>query len=206
MGGELTDPSSSSLPPVRDLPLYAILRTSTGFDHWPGEAHEVWEADYHPALRGWESNVLDAGDVRRDAARRIQRAFFLTAGKNNRLLDKTLGIPSGFPCGRTLSQRVFCLPAARRPGDDQPADQRVAHLRTGRIFSPSPMRSAVWIPTGGSSFSTQDGGTICTGLLRSCARDDGHLRMTMRSRGLMPSPATARSRSVTKILSTAPSR
>jgi hypothetical protein len=89
-GGELNRPvfivgaprSGTSL-------LYAILRTSTAFDHWPGEAHEVWEADYHPALREWESNVLDAGDVRPDAARRIQRAFFLTAGKNKRLLDKT---------------------------------------------------------------------------------------------------------------------
>jgi hypothetical protein len=69
--------------------LYAILRTSAAFDHWPGEAHEVWEADYHPALREWESNVLDAGDVRPDAARRIRRSFFLTAGKNKRLLDKT---------------------------------------------------------------------------------------------------------------------
>ena len=90
LGGELTRPvfivgaprSGTSL-------LYAILRTSMHFDHWPGEAHEVWEADYHPALRGWESNVLDAGDLRPDAARRIRRAFFLAAGRRRRLLDKT---------------------------------------------------------------------------------------------------------------------
>jgi Sulfotransferase family len=89
-GGELNRPvfivgaprSGTSL-------LYAILRTSAAFDHWPGEAHEVWEADYHPAQREWGSNVLDAGHVRPDAARRIRRSFFLTAGKNKRLLDKT---------------------------------------------------------------------------------------------------------------------
>lgn len=69
--------------------LYAILRSSPEVAHWPGEAHEVWEADYHPALRNWESNALDASDVTPAAAGRIRRCFFLTAGTNRRLLDKT---------------------------------------------------------------------------------------------------------------------
>ena len=69
--------------------LYAILRTSSRLAHWPGEAHEVWEADYHPALRGWESNALGVADVERDAAERIRRSFFLVTGSKKRLIDKT---------------------------------------------------------------------------------------------------------------------
>jgi hypothetical protein len=69
--------------------LYAILRSSPEIAHWPGEAHEVWEADYHPALRNWSSNALDASDIIPPAAKRIQRRFFLTAGSRKRLLDKT---------------------------------------------------------------------------------------------------------------------
>ena len=69
--------------------LYAILRSSRALAHWPGEAHEVWEADYHPGLRGWDSNVLDATDVEKDAVRRIHRSFFLVTGRGRRLLDKT---------------------------------------------------------------------------------------------------------------------
>lgn len=69
--------------------LYAILRKSSVLKHWPGESHEIWEADYHPALRDWESNELRARDVRPDAATRIKRAFFLVTGKKHRLIDKT---------------------------------------------------------------------------------------------------------------------
>jgi hypothetical protein len=69
--------------------LYAILRTSTRFAHWPGEAHEVWEADYHPALRGWESNALSASDAEGEAADRIRRSFLLVTGSRKRLIDKT---------------------------------------------------------------------------------------------------------------------
>jgi Sulfotransferase family len=69
--------------------LYAILRASGRTAHWPGEAHEVWEHDYHPALRGWESNALDASDIAEPAARRIRRSFFLVAGGNKHLIDKT---------------------------------------------------------------------------------------------------------------------
>jgi hypothetical protein len=70
--------------------LYTILRTSDDLAHWrPTEAHEVWEADYHPMLRGWRSNVLGASDVEPRAAERIKRSFFLIAGKNKRLIDKT---------------------------------------------------------------------------------------------------------------------
>ena len=69
--------------------LFAILRTSSKLAHWPGEAHEVWEGDYHPALRGWDSNALDASDVERDAAERIRRSFFLVTGSKKRLIDKT---------------------------------------------------------------------------------------------------------------------
>ena len=69
--------------------LYAILRTSSKLAHWPGEAHEVWEADYHPALRGWDSNALGVSDFERDAAERIRRSFFLVTGSKKRLIDKT---------------------------------------------------------------------------------------------------------------------
>ncbi len=69
--------------------LYAILRSSSDVAHWPGEAHEVWERDHHPALRGWESNVLDASDADEATRRRIRRSFFLVTGRNKRLLDKT---------------------------------------------------------------------------------------------------------------------
>lgn len=69
--------------------LYAVLRASTHLAHWPGEAHEVWEADYHPALRGWDSNELRASDLTPRSAARIRRSFFLTAGATKRLVDKT---------------------------------------------------------------------------------------------------------------------
>ncbi len=87
--------------------LYAILRTSSHLAHWPGEAHEIWEADYHPALRGWRSNVLRAEDVDPDAAAAIRRNFLLVTGARKRLIDKTprnaLRVPfvdALFPDGR----------------------------------------------------------------------------------------------------------
>ena len=69
--------------------LYSILRSSPRLAHWPGEAHEVWEADYHPALRDWESNALDETDATPEAAARIKRSFLLVAGTRRRLIDKT---------------------------------------------------------------------------------------------------------------------
>jgi hypothetical protein len=49
----------------------------------------VWEADHHPALRGWDSNSLDASDLTDAAAARIRRSFFLVTGSRRRLIDKT---------------------------------------------------------------------------------------------------------------------
>lgn len=69
--------------------LYAILRRSTQLTNWPGEAHEVWEADFHPALRGWESNALTAEDARGPEGERIKRSFLLVTGGRKRLIDKT---------------------------------------------------------------------------------------------------------------------
>jgi LPS sulfotransferase NodH len=69
--------------------LYSVLRSAPAFAHWPGEAHEIWEADYHPALRGWSSNALTAADADPKAVQRIRRAFFLVAGSRRRLIDKT---------------------------------------------------------------------------------------------------------------------
>jgi len=70
--------------------LFLILRESSKLDHWrPTEAHEVWEHDYHPAFRGWDSNVLSASDLTPEAAARIQRRFFLVTGPRRLLLDKT---------------------------------------------------------------------------------------------------------------------
>lgn len=70
--------------------LYLTLRGHSQLAHWrPSEAHEVWEADYHPALRGWDSNVLTAADITPDAAARIRRSFYLCAGSRRRFLDKT---------------------------------------------------------------------------------------------------------------------
>ena len=69
--------------------LFAILRSSSRLAHWPGEAHEVWEAYYHPALRNWESNALDASDITPEAATYIHRQFALIAGARHRLIDKT---------------------------------------------------------------------------------------------------------------------
>ena len=69
--------------------LYAILRRSKDLRHWPGESHEIWEADYHPALRGWSSNALEAADVDPEAATRIKRSFLLVTGRRHRLIDKT---------------------------------------------------------------------------------------------------------------------
>lgn len=70
--------------------LFEVLRRSSHLATWrPSEAHEVWEADHHPALRKWSSNVLAASDVTPRAAARIRRTFFLVAGPRRRLLDKT---------------------------------------------------------------------------------------------------------------------
>jgi hypothetical protein len=69
--------------------LYSILRTSSRLAHWPGEAHEVWEADFHPALRGWESNAATGKDALGAPGERIRREFFLATGGRKRLIDKT---------------------------------------------------------------------------------------------------------------------
>jgi Sulfotransferase family len=69
--------------------LFTILRASSELAHWPGEAHEIWEADYHPALRDWDSNALGAADVETKAAQRIRRNFLLVTGSRRRLIDKT---------------------------------------------------------------------------------------------------------------------
>ncbi|MDQ4065588.1 MAG: sulfotransferase, partial [Actinomycetota bacterium] len=69
--------------------LYTILRRSSQLRHWPGESHEIWEADVHPAARGWESNVLGPDEAAPDVAARIRRSFFLVTGKKHRLVDKT---------------------------------------------------------------------------------------------------------------------
>ncbi|MGI8773674.1 MAG: sulfotransferase family protein [Actinomycetota bacterium] len=69
--------------------LYAVLRASSRLAHWPGEAHEVWEADFHPALTGWTSNVLTAEDASGPEAERIKRSFYLVTGGRRRLIDKT---------------------------------------------------------------------------------------------------------------------
>jgi hypothetical protein len=69
--------------------LYAILRESSKLANWPGEAHEVWEADFHPALRNWSSNALEAADAAGPEGERIRRSFYLVAGSRRRLIDKT---------------------------------------------------------------------------------------------------------------------
>ena len=69
--------------------LFSVLRSSGRLAHWPGEAHEVWEADHHPGLRDWESNLLSAADATPDTIERIAREFFLVTGSNKRLIDKT---------------------------------------------------------------------------------------------------------------------
>jgi LPS sulfotransferase NodH len=69
--------------------LYSVIRASERLAHWPGEAHEIWEADLHPALQGWGSNVVDPAAVEPKVAQRIRRAFFLAAGPHRRLVDKT---------------------------------------------------------------------------------------------------------------------
>ena len=69
--------------------LYAVLRASSRLAHWPGEAHEVWEADFHPALRGWSSNALGAEEAHGQEGERIKRSFYLVTGGRKRLIDKT---------------------------------------------------------------------------------------------------------------------
>ncbi len=70
--------------------LYRVLRQSRHLAHWqPSEAHEVWELDHHPALRGWDSNVLTAEDADESSAARIRRSFYTVTGKRKRFIDKT---------------------------------------------------------------------------------------------------------------------
>ncbi|MFN2525858.1 MAG: sulfotransferase [Actinomycetota bacterium] len=69
--------------------LHSILVSSRQVGHWSGEAHEVWEAEHHPALRDWESNVLEAADATPEVRARIRRQFFLATGPRRRFLEKT---------------------------------------------------------------------------------------------------------------------
>jgi hypothetical protein len=69
--------------------LFRIIATSPQTSHWPGEAHEIWERDHHPALHGWESSALTAEDADAKSAARIRRSFYLVAGRDKRLVDKT---------------------------------------------------------------------------------------------------------------------
>ena len=89
-GGELKKPILIiGAPRSGTHMVFRLLGNSSKLAHWrPSEAHEVWEADHHPALRGWDSNVLGAEDASPETARRIRREFLLVAGTNKRLLDK----------------------------------------------------------------------------------------------------------------------
>ncbi|HEX2241438.1 MAG TPA: sulfotransferase, partial [Actinomycetota bacterium] len=69
--------------------LHSVLVASRQIGHWSGEAHEVWEADHHPAFRQWSSNVLEATDATPEAVARIRRQFFLATGPRKRFLEKT---------------------------------------------------------------------------------------------------------------------
>lgn len=90
MGGKLDRPIFIiGAPRSGTSMLYAVLRSHSSLAHWPGEAHEVWEHDYHPALKGWRSNALEPSDVEAEAAERIRREFFLVTGGRKRLIDKT---------------------------------------------------------------------------------------------------------------------
>ena len=88
-GGELDKPIFIiGAPRSGTSILFSVLRSSEHVAHWPGEAHEVWEADHHPALRGWDSNVAGAADAE-GSIDRIRREFFLVTGGTKRLIDKT---------------------------------------------------------------------------------------------------------------------
>lgn len=91
MGGKLDRPVFVlGAPRSGTTLLYRILRRSPHLAHWqPSEAHEVWELDHHPALRGWDSNVLTASDADGSTAKRIHRSFYTVAGPRKRFIDKT---------------------------------------------------------------------------------------------------------------------
>ncbi|MGH2701382.1 MAG: sulfotransferase family protein, partial [Actinomycetota bacterium] len=119
--------------------LFAILRSSSRLAHWPGEAHEVWEAYYHPALRGWESNLLTASDLTEKAADYIRRQFLLIAGSRHRLIDKTPrnALRFGFLEALFPDARYVYL---RRDGRDNVNSLinawRTPHYRTYRLPEP----------------------------------------------------------------------
>ena len=89
-GAELDRPVLIIGPPRSGTHMiFRVLGASGGLAHWrPSEAHEVWEADHHPAFRGWGSNVLTASDATPETTRRIRREFALVTGRRRRLLDK----------------------------------------------------------------------------------------------------------------------
>ena len=89
-GGELNKPILIiGAPRSGTHMVFRVLGASRELAHWrPSEAHEVWEADHHPALRGWDSNVLEGSDAAPETIRRIRREFLLVAGTKRRLLDK----------------------------------------------------------------------------------------------------------------------
>lgn len=97
--------------------LYSILRGSASLANWPGEAHEVWEADYHPAMRGWGSNALTAADLEPAAAARIRRRFLLAVGSKRRLIDKTPRNSLRVPFIRALFPDAFFV-FLKRDGRD----------------------------------------------------------------------------------------
>lgn len=140
MGGQLDRPvfvigaprSGTSL-------LFAILRSSSRFAHWPGEAHEVWEAYYHPALRGWESNVLDGSDVTTEAAAYIRSQFFLIAGSRHRFIDKTPRNALRFDFLETLfpdARYVYLRRAGRENVNSLINAWRTPRYRTYRLPEP----------------------------------------------------------------------
>ncbi|MDQ3646467.1 MAG: sulfotransferase [Actinomycetota bacterium] len=89
LGGELDRPIFIIGAPRSGTSLLTvIIAESSRIRRWPGEGHEIWEADHHPALRGWDSNVLGPADLTPESATRIRRSFFLISGARYRLLDK----------------------------------------------------------------------------------------------------------------------
>lgn len=70
--------------------LFQILSASGQLARWPppGEAHQLWEMEYHPALTGWDSNVLGAEEATPEVASRIRRDAVLMVGAKRPMLEK----------------------------------------------------------------------------------------------------------------------
>jgi len=96
--------------------LFRVLRESPALGALPREGHDVWRRFHHPRRRGWRSDHVGAGEVKRVEPRWV-RAFFYSHIGATRLLEKTADNVVRVPYLLDLFPDAYFIVVTREPCD-----------------------------------------------------------------------------------------